>query len=546
MDKLTGLNSSSPFAALSVGRQSVVKEISPEEIAQSKKISDQAAVKVKISPEGKEISEAEADSSKSLWETRYGFKNGTTILANGRKRVVSIKGFDIEVLEYEGDKLTSKMKGDASGENAFTKVEHYDESGALVQSVDTTLEGVRDRSSKRTLASLHRNVTWYKDGEVTRKMQEGMVLSSASHLLMAGKVSAPNAKSLEDMVSGVTGEKHSFSYSASMFEYTRGALTRTATLSYSGQSEQKTNRNHEKIDGMAPKSTDGKNLTSNISAMIIDYDEDGNMVRRASFSEGRYTREKNRLGAEAKFMEQNSSVSWFSKGELVKKSEGSVTVEETKNQKLPQESLNLILSLGFTSREYAADKPHSAGEMLSHESMPSGVNPSPLDKQGMGVFPMNVYNPGEKPVKGGPYEIKTSNEIYRKGELVARQEDEEKAVENRLPLENQFRPGGSLTESDIPAYIQSSRHVDESYEEGVLKAHANLSMHEAITKDENGVVSVETVQSGSHGVSLDRKNVARVVSASLEDADQELGKASAAWERQMDLTIGGMRDILGL
>ncbi len=480
----------------------------------------------------------EVESEGNIWETRYGYSEGTTMLGNGRKQVVTFNGDQMELLEYKGDTLVKKMTGITDGNTMTTDVEHYDEDGKIFQKVRTTLTGLGDTSSKESAATMYRNVQWFDGEEVTKEMNDSMVLNMAYAAINDSPVEA-SVESLQSMASRMTIDSAHLSYHANVNEYEDGKLRRSAQVSYSMGARMQTNRTADTLGNMAPGSTDVQNGNSSISYSMTEYDQDGERLREASFSD-KIGQKKKEIGA-VRTLEQEMSVKWFAQGQLVKSTKGSLVMEESHEQHLPDRSGDFMRSLNISEEEYAADKPLSAGEMLAEgfqDNAQDGASGIALSQYG------NAGRLGSQINGKGPYELTVENETYRGGELVARQADTERARENTLPVEGGFRTGGSLSENDVPEILFSSEHAEESYENGMLKKKATLNSHETVNRDENDVLFVETVQNGTMTGDGGHGTLSKVIDARLTDIDDSFGNTKKAWANEANLTVGDMLDMM--
>ncbi|WP_147819978.1 hypothetical protein [Salidesulfovibrio onnuriiensis] len=474
------------------------------------------------------------ETNQSLWTSRYGLESGTFFKADGSKEIVSVKDNEIEILKYQGDRLVSKTTGFADSTSATTNTEYYDEEGKLIQTASVIVSGIDDTSSKESRASLQRSMQWFKDGEVVREMRDWNVVQANYKPVDPEHMSADT---LEGMIGATTRDKLSSSYGASFREYSNGKLIRSAEISHSLTAEGVLNRSRDKdveFDRAKPV----------FSTVINDYDEEGNLVREAAFSEKIGTKPKGMFKPSVALLEQNSRVSWYTDGKLVKRTEGELEVEESRASNLPSRA-DMLGVLGLSQEDYVKPKPQSAGELLSAKFAKAIGQSTDASDPGWEEDYVNAGDPDTLRNTRSPYSISVSNEVYSEGRLVARQVDEERSEENTLPLESRFRTGRGLTEGSIPELLHSSRHVDESFENGIVSTRGEIDMHETLKQDDRGLYTVETVQNATLLKSGNTERDFRTMGRELKDVDPEFGKASEMWEREADLTVDDIMGMLG-
>lgn len=526
------------------------KLLAPISLAESTVSSDSAKNRTMAIPDGRDAlslsreaqiqreSQTE-ETSGNVWRSRYGFREGTTTLANGRTQVVSFEDNQMHLQEYKGGRLVKKMTGTTDGETMTTDVEHYDDNGRITQTVRTTLTGLGDNASKHTTAAMHRSIQWYDHGEIIREMTDSTTLD-ASYVRIGTDAFGTTATSLQDMVNHMTDDSLHLSYRADLQEYEDGKLRRTAQASYMADSWRQTNRTGKFNSGQNPGTSKMQNGKSAISYSMTEYDQDGERLREASFSDRIDTRKK-QFG-EVPVLKQELSVRWFSQGELVKNSHGTLTAEQSRTQPLPGRRPNLLSSTHVPVEEYAGDKPLAAGEMLASGFMRHDGDAA----TGMALNQYEDAGDANAQFNGkGPYQVSMESETYRDGKIVARQTDSERAQKNVLPVENRFRTGGSLTEDDVPGILLSSEHGEESYRDGVSEKKAVLRSHEAMNRDDNGVLFVETVQHGTMTENGQGKTLTNVLRAGLVQTDQERGNARTAWTSEAGPTVAAMLQAMG-
>ncbi|WP_461208757.1 hypothetical protein [Desulfocurvus sp. DL9XJH121] len=550
-----------------------LEALSADDLERSGKV-DQAsgpAYTVDISEEGREAADKPQETMEDPWGEYFGIKAGTTTLSNGNKQVVSIDGDTMELEEYKNGKLVKKATGLLTTEGVVLDTEIYGHNGKVSQAIHTELLGLDDTKGLTTSARMRRSAQWFDNGQLVRQMQDSMKLESdytsqggafpadedpevdadfsAKGLVKAGLAGLP--KTLEEIAGGMTRSTHKTIYSASIQEFANGRLIQDMHISQKNTFENKTNRSEEQHDDMAPHTTKSMFQDTNLQIRVSSYDQDGNLIREASFSDSHQDSDFSTNGLQR----QKVSVTWYNKGELVKRSQGALTMEESKNKQLGEQPTLLDTldmhqdALGLHKSEFSSTTPRSAAGLLGMDLLGAGTDGDHFTEDLERRAAKDSYNLADKAARSGTadkiYEIAWENEIYRDGDMVARQTDMEAATKNLTPRDMDIRTGGGLTEDDTPAVLHKSEHAEESFEDGKLKQRAVIASHEFIQEgDREGpdTLKTSTVASKSEGANRETRNA--VAAAPLEDVDREFHTAAESMGKETSLTMDDVSELI--
>lgn len=528
--------------------------------------------RVSISGEGLRMQAAEATKPKAdppTWQERFGFREGERTLKNGNKEVVTIEDNKLEVFEYDtSGKLIKKVEGVLGDDAAVLDTEFYDENGRVNQTIHTELTGLGDTEDATTSARMSRTIQWFDNGQLTRRMHDSMDLESTYRKLddenaqgmremarqsaggtltvesaiEAGMIKQPDK--LDDMIGRVTVDTHKSRYYASIQEYDAGRLTQDMTIRQKAEYDNITNRTDAKWGGMETGTTRELFHNAQLEVSVTNYDGEGNILRQAEFRDGHKDGVLDKDGG----LNQSLTVSWYNKGELVKRSHGSLSMDEVKNGKLPERP-SLLDALGLKNEEYSTDRPVAASGLLAAATKQAASEADhfgePL-RHDTASSVTGAYNTAGNVLTSGsgnnPYSISWTNEIYRDGELAARQVDKESAVKSPVPTDFQFHTGGGLTEDDTPAVVRRSSHRDESFENGLLKKEAEIESHEFVKEVKNGADVVKTRTEASEGLGLNRRHLQKTTTAKIDEVDRESHAAAKGFSGELRLTLDDVAD----
>lgn len=471
------------------------------------------------------------------WEKRFGLQAGTTVLSNSNKQVVTIKGSHLEILEYKGDRLVQKTIGEMDADGAVLDTELYSAGGQVEQAIHSEISGLNDVSSTQTQASMSRTIQWFENGELTRQMQDEMRLSS--QYLNVGQSFRAKPKDLESLVNELTWDRHKTGYSASIQEYSNGRLVRDIALSQKNTHFNQTDRRDRSFDGQEHNTTWEKSRSTFLEVSVRSFDVDGNLVREVNFDDR----------SDNDTLKQSLSVSWYNKGELVKKSQGSLTMEGGENTNLDHRP-SLLDTLQVDEKPYSSATPNPASQLMImggalDAASDAGHYTNTLEHDAAAGY----YDPAGRIAGFGvddtPYSLSWTNEVYKEGELAARLEDEESARTNPLPDKQKFRTGMGLTEDDTPALLHRTSHKDQSFEDGQVVSQAVVEYGEFMDEDQHGPDKVKTYITAEQGLGPDRQGMHDTLEADLAELDRERHKASEAFSLEVDLTLDDLGELFG-
>lgn len=482
--------------------------------------------------------QSEAASTTNPWTSLFGLESGTTTLDNGNTRVVTIDGAKMEIREYAAGALVRKEAGRIVADRVAKDIEEYDAAGALAQKTHVELTGIDDTSSTETMATMRRDVTWYEGGQVVRELHDAMRVEAAYKKLSdLENLSGMEAKSLEDMVSCLTLDTTRIDYAASIIEYSGGKVSQTANVRQGLDSTNVTNRSDRRVSGMDGHTSRVLSQANSLSIDLVNYDADGEVLREASFTD-----EVEKGGT----LRQSMSVSWYDQGELVRASQGSLTMEASEGGALPKRA-TLFEVLEISEEGYSADKPLAAGELLTagfQETAGEGgaFVDDAADDMAVGGYDVAGNLAASRPMDN-PYEVSFASQTYRDGELVAASRDTEEVRKNLLLKSGGFQTGKGLTEDEFPAMLRSSSHEEISYEDGVVSAQGQVFLREFVQKDDRGVYGLYTHYKGEAGVGGNAESLSGTRTGSLEDLDSDAAAATSGMGGEVEFVLDDSREL---
>lgn len=524
-------------------------------------ISEQAQVKYQDYLKA-QAEKAQKDTPAPTWKSLFGLQNGSRTLDNGHRQVVTIDGSNLLVQEFDGDKLIMSMEGVISADGVILDTEIYNDRGEVVQTLRTQMDFL-ENDGEASLAHVSRNVQWFEDGEVTRSMRDSMDLRSTylgkgggSDTIAANldggtlnvdglmEIDGVAAADLEELAGQVTVDQHDIKYFLTVQEYDNGRLVQDMTVSQHGAYKNKTNRSEDRVDGMDPHTTREISHDTALTVDVRSYDANGDLLRSVSFSDSSY----DGTGEKDGVTKQTLDVSWYNRGELVKRSHGSLSMDEAEGVRggVPRRQ-SLLESLRLTEEDYSTSQAQSAQALLGQNLVDTGSDAdhfaTPLRRQAS----RGSYDSAEHIAKYGagnhPYSISWTNEVYRDGELALRQVDKESARVNHQDKGLSFRPAGALTEDDTPATLRSSFHSEESFENGRMTNKAEIRSREFLETDANGPDRIGTFTQASQGTGMDKEDVQRTSMTRLSGLDDQAHAAAEAMATEMDLTMDDVMDL---
>lgn len=490
-----------------------------------------------------------AQTSDYLWEKSFGFKDGEFILDNGNKQIVTIEGSKLTIEEYDGDNLIRQVNGDLTSDGAVLSTQIFDKNGKLAQNITTTFSSLStgDQSS----AKITRSTQWYENGELFRTMEDSMKLDSR-YLDPAKGIPKSLLTYGTDEISGdmkalakkPTQDFHSTSYTTHITEFNNGTKSSETHIEQKGSFVNKTNRTSEKSEGIDAMTTHEQSQNSSLEISFTNYDSNGDVLRQASWQDQYHDSDNPEDG----FLSQQMNISWYNNGEIVKHEQSSATIEETENSKLPERP-GVLEILGISNDDYASKKsPQTASQLLAEPLMESSSKSEFYTENIKNHTAEGDYKSAfmvEKDlVNDRPYEMSWSNETYKDGEIVARQEDKESARKNPLPKGLEFWNGRGLTESESPSTIKRAEHTDSSFEDGRQINTASLFISEEVNHNHDGPDTVTTNVHGTQKKGLQSADIHRIIDGGIENADTDLHAASKKISKAEDLMMDETYDLL--
>lgn len=482
------------------------------------------------------------------WKMMGGLEEGEFKLKNGNRQVVSIDGSKLTIEEFDGNKLVRRVNGVLGNDGAVMESEIYDENGKISQKMLTEFAGLS--SGEKSSAVVKRSVEWFKNGERIRTMQDSMKLDSryvtpqkaiSESLLSYGTEGLSG--DIKPLMRPPTTDYHSTYYSAQITEFESGVRTREAHIEHKGTFVNRTNRSNTKTNDLDERASAELMQNSLLEMDIINYDSKGDILMQASWEDNYYNSKGNPNGT----LEQKLNISWYNQGKIVKRENSYMKVEETEQSALPKRP-QLLEILNLSTNEYSSDSPKSASQLMADPLMESSGKAGFYSEGTKKHVAKGHYKTSEivekNKVADRPYEMRHTNEVYKEGELVARQKDTESARKNPLPKGLEFWTGTGLTESESPSTIKSASHVDESYENGRLKNKATIDIYEHITPVDRGPDTISSSVVASQTRGIESTGISNEFKGGIENADTDLHAASKSIADQEDMIAKDMFTLL--
>lgn len=467
----------------------------------------------------------EADEKINPWTKHFGIEEGESILPDGRKRVVTFEDSKMTLLEYEGDRLVKKEVGEFSGNSAVVDIEQYNRSGEITQTNHSELYGIG--STDKSEAVLHRDVQWFERGELKKELHDSMLVNARYTLNTKALAAVEAGNDFMKNVAYLTSEAIGSQYSGSLSEYKNGNLIEHAIIEQNVASKTATNRDPDRVDdGTSPVKVIEQ--SNSLFVNLTSFDDDGNKLREVSLSDS-VTRGK---------AKQTTDTAWYAEGELVKKTSGSVTIEPEKGKAFPARP-NILETLQLDEEQFAAWPPPTAKDMLSmgfdSATHKPGHQLDTLQKD----LKAGEYDAMSKAAQNGlSYDAQWSEELYRDGEIIARQEDT-KSARVSLDLRGMaFRTGGALSEDfERPSILHESSHSTTAFKDGNEVSSASTEFRESVEINEDGPDKLqthfETEQRGGAGT----KGTSGMVDGSLASVDEDSASVLQSFNREIELTL---------
>lgn len=505
--------------------------------------------------------EAAESEPASAWKLAMGGREGKVTLENGNVQTVSIKDGNLEVMEYRNGKLIKSVTGTLSESGASLDTEFYDASGKITQSIHTDITELQGKDGW-TSANMSRSVKWFDGSKLIGEMQDNMLLDSWDSVNGGASVDQKMAKveslveqgsasvssNVEDLSKILTTEKHLATYYANVKEYgENGKLSRNITLEHEGKYVHASNRDwNRKLAGMDERSTKELAHDTGMIMEVRDYDSNGDLLREARFSDD----QQDGTGPKGGKQEQSMSVSWYSKGELVKRSHGSMTLEETATAGLHNRP-GFLETMGLSTEQYLGkdpDNPQSAMDLMTANTVEAASEAEFFTEAIVKHVGANDYSTAEDIASNGspeqPYSINWTDEIYKDGELVMRQEDREEARKTDFyhkEKELEFHTGRALTENDAPSVIRKTSHEREVFENGDVTSHQFFEARESVEVRMGAADKLIT-----NSVMVDDKDTTAIKSdGGLETVDAIPNAAAAGMSNEIELTLDAFYDTFG-
>ena len=315
------------------------------------------------------------------WVLASGLKEGEFTLDNGNTQKVSIDDGVLTIEEFQNGRLIKSVTGTVNEKGAVLDTEYFDTAGRVSQSIHTELSTM-EAAEGWTAAVMSRDVKWYESGELQGEMHDNMQLQTWNNTGDFDEETADAIRyainsgtrevntDVDALAQSLTVEKHAADYFAQIKEYggEGSKLVRDIIVEQKGRYKQLSNRSDEQIGGVAERSTVELEHDTGLRVEIKEYDENGDLVKESRFSDQQKDKDNTTGGTQ----EQTVSVSWYNKGELVKRSHGAMTLEETATKGLPDRPGFLEL-FGMDDEDYLGDGPKSAMGHMSNKLMTSSA-----------------------------------------------------------------------------------------------------------------------------------------------------------------------------
>lgn len=473
----------------------------------------------------------------NTWESLFGLTSGTTSLKNGNKQVTTIKGTELLIMEYEGDRLVRKETGTLGSNFIVKDIEYYDEAGRVAQSTHSELTSA-DENGFKSSAVLKRSSMWYSGDALVREYADSMELSAGYNQMPSFELNEEDLQDLSGLAKSITKDDVTTHFTATVKDYVDGRLAQNATVRQDTAMELRTIRNPKANAGQAAWTTQGLGGESGFSATVSNYDSKGRLLREASFDE--------EIDAKGK-KSQHLSTAWYSNGELVRKQSGAFEGEVPEGMGV---NAQLFLdTLGMTQGQYSSKTPQTAGELLTKNFQKAADSPEFYTQDVDGINGQGVFGSARNLKSfqnvADPYSLTWTEETYVDGTLAARSVDTEGAKVNPDARGVHFALLTGLTEDRSPRLLRESSHTDESYDEhGDVHASATLKRGEEVTKDDRGVYHLWTRTTGQQEAGGKTQSVFTREEKPLSEADKEADKASLSFDAAAQLTLNDVTAML--
>lgn len=503
--------------------------------------------------------EEEEETDGSAWTLASGLKEGEFTLDNGNTQKVSIDDGVLTIEEFQNGRLIKSVIGTINKNGAVLDTEYFDAAGRVSQSIHTELSTM-EAADGWTAAVMSRDVKWYEGGELKGEMHDNMQLQTwnstddfdeetadAIKYVMNSGTKEVNTD-IDALADLPTIENHAADYFAQIKEYggEGGKLVRDIIVEQTGRYKQLSNRSAEKMGGVAERSTVEMEHETGLRIEIKEYDENGDLVKESRFTDSQKDKENTVDGQQ----EQTVAVSWYNKGELVKRSHGTMTLDETETKGLPDRPGFLEL-FGMDDEEYLGDGPKSAMEHMSTKLMTSSAEADFFMEGLSHHINGHDYSTAEGIARWGengrPYSISWTDEIYRDGDLVARQKDTEGASPTSFWQRDRgllFRKGAALTENENPVVLRESSHEREIFENGRTKSHQSMDAREWVNVDMDGPDELRTTATFRQG--LEGREDVTIINGQggIEDADPDTNAAAHGYANEAEQTLDTLHDMV--
>lgn len=552
-----------PIAQFNQIASSSVENISAKAVSASSAYSPSSHDTTTISPEAKKAFAASLKNSTmiiqsnaenpgepafSSWEMAGRSQEQTFTLKNGNTQTVSIKDGDISIQEFDQGRLVKSVTGSMQQNGASLDTEYYDTSGNVSQTLHTEIQEV-EISGGWTSAQVTRSIEWFDDGRKTGDMQDQMVLSTKNSLLaedgdnlftVIDEATEALSEDMDSIIQGLTKEEHAINYFAQLKEYgDNGLVSRDVIVEHEGDYEELTNRTTQQINEVSEASVNETSHDLNLSIHVRNYDSNGELIKDALFRDSQQDVSETADGSQ----KQTVAISWYNEGELIRKSQGSFSIEETLNAKLASRP-TILETLGMTEDEYLTAKPQTAMELLGGQLMDSSSEQDFFVDGIQHHIAGGDYNIAEGIAKNGspeqPYSISWASEFYKDGELLVREKDTEKATEswyNSTLHDLHFETGSALSESDRPTVLRKTSHEREIFEDGEVKSQISLDFRETLDVSVDGPDTLVT------NSKLDQSSGSEVISSlwvnggGIENVDSTPNAAAAGLSQETEQTL---------
>jgi hypothetical protein len=483
------------------------------------------------------------------WKSLFGYDEGEVKLDNGNRQVYSIQGSKLTIEEYDGDDLVRKVNGELTADGAILNTQIFNKNGKLTQEINTEFAGLS--TGERSSARVTRSAQWYDKGKLIRNMDDSMQLGSHyadPNKALSSALASYGTKKIEGDFNSLTQKNtkdyQSTDYRSHITEFNNGIKSREAHIEQKGEFENRTNRSGKKVDGMDPWTTREVKQNSSLSIDILNYDNNGQLLRQASWNDSYHDSELPNDGE----LQQTMDVIWFNDGKKVKHDHSSTKIGETESSKLPKRP-EMLEILGISNESYSSKKETpTASALLAEPLMDSSARAGFYTDSIKNHTAKHHYNSAfmveDDTVSDRPYEMKWTSEIYKEGELVAKQEDSESARTNHGQRGLQFWNGKGLTEDESPGTIKSASHTDSSFENGRMVNTASIAINEELKHHHDSPDTISTNVHGSQKQGFETTDVNKKIQGGIENADTDLHAASKKISASESIMLDDTYDLL--